>query len=401
MELHYRTGLSLLFIGFLLSSCVDSSKLEKIPLMGEIAAINEEYAPDKRVALFSVSAVKEEDTYILRGESNLPKAVEALKDDLKEKNVIFVDSITILPKADLEGKTKGIVTISVANIRSNAKHSAELATQATLGTPVNILKREGDWVLIQTPDKYISWVDSGAIVALSNEDFLQWKKAPKIIYTNTMGYVYSKIDKESQILSDVVAGGIMEFLSEEKGFYKVGFPDGRKGFVLKTEVMKYDNWISNLNPTGENLVATSKKFMGLPYLWGGTSTKGVDCSGFTKSIYFLNGMVIPRDASQQVNTGKSIDSVKNFKDLQKGDLLFFGRKRTDSTKERVVHVGMWIGNKEFIHSSGSGRVQIGSVDSKAANYDAFNVDRYLRTKRILKEKDKALVNLANTPIFKD
>jgi len=181
----------------------------------------------------------------------------------------------------------------------------------------------------------------------------------------------------------------------------VRFPDGREGFVLKSEATDYDTWISNLNTTEDTLVETSKKFLGLPYLWGGTSTKGVDCSGFTKTVYFLNAMVIPRDASQQVHTGKEIDSAKNFSALQKGDLLFFGRKRTDSTKEKVVHVGMWIGNSEFIHSSGAGRVQIGSIDSAAANYDAFNVDRYLRSKRLLKEEDTALLNLASTPIFKD
>ena len=92
------------------------------------------------------------------------------------------------------------------------------------------------------------------------------------------------------------------------------------------------------------LVETSKTLMGVPYLWGGTSTKGVDCSGFTKTIYYLNGMVIPRDASQQVHTGKLIDSVTNFDALEKGDLLFFGRKATDTGTEKVVHVGMWIGN---------------------------------------------------------
>ncbi|WP_291870937.1 NlpC/P60 family protein [Maribacter sp.] len=396
-----RARLALLFIGILISSCIETPKIEKAPLLDEIAEVKAEYAPDKRVAIFAIAAFNTEGAYILKGESNLPRAIQELKENLKEQNITFIDSISVLPKEELEGKTKGVVTISVANIRSNPKHSAELATQATLGTPVNILKREGDWVLIQTPDKYISWVDSGAIVALMKDEFLRWKKVPKIIYTQTMGYVYSGADRDTQVVSDIVAGSVLELVKQDARFYEVRFPDGRKGFVIKAEALDYESWISKINPTEESLVATSKKFMGLPYLWGGTSTKGVDCSGFTKSIYFLNGMVIPRDASQQVNTGKAIDSIKNFKNLQKGDLLFFGRKRTDSTKERVVHVGMWIGNNEFIHASGSGRVQIGSIDNKAANFDADNLERYLCSKRILKEKDNALVNLVNTPVFKD
>ena len=401
MPLFYRTTLVLLFIGIVVSSCVEIPKTEEVPLLEEIAKIKAEFAPDKRVAMFAITAVKNKETYTLKGESNVPNAVQILKETLKERNINFIDSISLLPNTELKGKTKGVVTISVANIRSTPKHSAELATQATLGTPINILKRKGDWVLIQTPDKYISWVDSGAIVSFSKNEFLQWKKAVKIIYTNTIGYVYSITDKDSQVVSDIVAGSVLELIGEEHGFYQVRFPDGRKGFVLKSEASDYQNWISTINPTEESLVATSKKFMGLPYLWGGTSTKGVDCSGFTKSIYFLNGMVIPRDASQQVHTGKAIDSVQNFKELQKGDLLFFGRKKTASTKERVVHVGMWIGSNEFIHASGSGRVQIGSIDAEASNYDSINLKRYLRSKRILKEEDNALVNLANTPIFKD
>ena len=157
-------------------------------------------------------------------------------------------------------------------------------------------------------------------------------------------------------------------------------------------------FVKNLNPTVESLVSTGKTLIGVPYLWGGTSTKGVDCSGFTKTIYFLNGMVIPRDASQQVHTGILIDSTKNFDNLVKGDLLFFGRKATDSTAEKVVHVGMWIGDNEFIHASG--RVRISSLEKASKNFDEYNLNRYLRTKRIFKQEGKGLIYLAKKPVFK-
>ena len=281
-------------------------------------------------------------------------------------------------------------------MRSKPKHSAELATQATLGTPVKVLKKDGGWYYIQTPDKYLSWVDDGGITLMNNAEAQNWKKAPKIIYTETYGHAYADTNKSS-IVSDLVAGNLLKVEKNEGDFYQVIFPDGRKAYVLKEHAQDYYKWRATLNATPDDLVATSKRFMGVPYLWGGTSTKGMDCSGFTKTIYFLNGMVIPRDASQQVHAGKFIDDKQNFEDLRKGDLLFFGTKATDSTKERVVHVGMWIGNNEFIHESNMARIS--SMDPNAPNFDEWNRNRYLRTKRILHETDKDLIDLTKTPFF--
>ncbi len=386
------------FVLFLFIGCKNDAIKEEA-LTGEILSIKTKYAPDKRVALFNIEAIKRNESYVLKGESNLPEAVIALKDSLKAAKINVVDSIQILPSAELHGKTFGLITISVANLRSNPKHSAELATQALLGTPVKLLKKEGSWALIQTPDNYLSWVDDGGIVEMSSSELAFWKSNPKIIYTNISGSTYLSTDTQSQVVSDIVAGGILELLVEEKDFFKVKYPDNRIAFVSKNEAQLYDDWLQKTKPTAASLIATSKKLLGLPYLWGGTSTKGVDCSGFTKTVYFLNGMVIPRDASQQVNTGELTDETKDFDKLLPGDLLFFGRKVTDSTLEKVVHVGMWIGNNEFIHASG--QVKISSMDKDSPNFDADNLNRYLRSKRIINSEDVSLINLIKTPVFKD
>ncbi|MEP3210941.1 MAG: NlpC/P60 family protein [Maribacter sp.] len=381
----------------LLTACVETPKEENL-LAEHLQEVKAKFAPDKRVALFEVTAKLKGDLVVLKGESNLPDAVTALKEKLNGENLAFIDSIQLLPSQEVQGKTNGLINNSVSNLRSNPKHSAELATQATLGTPVQIYKREGDWYYVQTPDKYLSWVDNGGIISLSDEEHNSWKSAEKIIYTKTYGHSYTEPDARSQVVTDLVAGGVLEFLNEQNDYYAVKYPDGRIGYVSKNESQPYEQWIAAMNATGESLIATSKTLVGVPYLWGGTSTKGMDCSGFTKTIYFLNGMVIPRDASQQVHTGKQIDEHKNFAHLEKGDLLFFGRKATDSTKEKVVHVGMWIGNNEFIHASN--QVRVSSMDSKAENFDEYNLNRYLRSKRILREKDKDLIDLKRTPLFK-
>lgn len=376
-------------------ACSDSKK-EANTIANSIQEIKTEFAPDKRVALFDVSVEKTGDNYTLKGESDMAHAITTFKEKLALHKIDFVDSIQLLPAADLGEFTNAVVNISVANLRSNPKHSAELGTQAILGTPLKVLKKEGEWYYIQTPDKYLSWVDEGGITLMNANRFNEWQSGDKIIFTKTYGHAYDD-ESEKSIVSDLVAGDVLKFVKLADNHFVAAFPDGRIASVRNNEAENYMGWLENLNLSPDNLVATSQRLMGVPYLWGGTSTKGMDCSGFTKTIYLLNGMVIPRDASQQVHTGKQIDDTQNFENLEKGDLLFFGRKATETTKEKVVHVGMWIGNNEFIHASN--RVRVSSVDSNATNFDEYNLNRYLRSKRILKEEDKDLIHLKKNSIY--
>lgn len=392
----YQRTLILIFTALNMACGVNLK--EKEVLINEVEIVKNTFAPDKRTALFNISIVESPSMLTLTGESNLPFAVDSLRIVLKAKNIKFNDEIRILPTADLNGKTNAVITISAANLRSNPKHSAELATQAILGTTVHVLKNEGGWYLIQTPDKYLAWVDAGGIALMNNKELTQWESKEKIIYTKTYGHAFATSNSKNRV-SDLVAGSILTLLDIDEGSYKVQFPDGRMAFVPMNSAEVYNTWLQNLSLEEDALVETSKTLMGVPYLWGGTSTKGVDCSGFTKTIYFLNGMVIPRDASQQIHTGSSIDSLSNFDALRKGDLLFFGKKATDSTAEKVVHVGMWIGDNQFIHSSDM--VRISSVDKNSPNYDEYNVNRYLRTKRLLKEKDKNSIELTKATEIKD
>jgi len=394
--MHFKSVLLLTTVGILFSCnpvVEENNEVQKL-----IATIKTKVAPDKRVALFAIEAIKQNNTLVLKGESNLPNGVKELLRSLSQKNFPYVDSITMLPAKELADSTRAVINISVANLRSRPKHSAELATQATLGTPVKVLKKQGEWYYIQTPDNYLSWVDKGGITVMPAQRFTQWKAQDKVVYTKTYGHAYTGANKK-EIVSDLVAGNILALIKRTEDYYEVSYPDGRMAFISKNEAESYTGWVKDRVPEPKKLVATAKKFMGVPYLWGGTSTKGMDCSGFTKTIYFLNGMVIPRDASQQVHTGKVIDTVQDFSALQQGDLLFFGRKATATTPEKVVHVGMWIGNNEFIHASEM--VRVSSMDADAENYDAYNKNRYLRTKRLVKEQDDALLSLSQMALFKD
>ncbi|TPE46297.1 C40 family peptidase [Pontibacter mangrovi] len=362
-------------------------------MAAQIDSVRQEYAPDKRVALFNV----EQRGQVLAGETNMPEAKQELLEKLKAANITFVDSIQVLPEAELEGKAYGVIALSVANLRSEPKHPAELATQATMGTPVQVFKKERGWYLVQTPDKYLAWVDDRGVSLMDKAAFDNWQNSPKVLYTKPYGFALEAASANAGSVSDLVYGDVLALEKQQGDFYAVSFPDGRKGFVPVDESVKYEEWVGSRQPNGDNLVSTSKQLLGLPYLWGGTSMKGVDCSGFTKTVYFMNGLVLPRDASQQVHIGELVDTSNGWDNMQPGDLLFFGVPAKDGKPERVVHVGMWIGgNQEFIHSAG--RVRISSMNPEAENFDEPELKRFLRAKRVTPED--AVVDLRETALYK-
>jgi hypothetical protein len=385
---------------FVLFSCnIPDDNFEKYTTINQ--NIQKKYAPDKRVTIYDISLIAHQDFLVLKGESDQPKAIEELKLELINNGAQIIDSIILLPDASVGNLKHGVINNSVANIRSKPTHAAELATQALLGTGVKVLKRRGSFYLVQVSDGYISWVDHGGMVLMNESDYIEWHSAKKLIYTKTVGNVYQEENDNFTVLSDIVLGAQLKYLNQGSDFFKVEYPDNRIGYIKKEEAQLYDDWIQNVKPSGELLEKYARDFLGSPYLWGGTSTKGMDCSGFTKTVYLLNGFIIPRDASQQIHAGKVVDEHLNFEGLEKGDLMFFGTKATDYNIQRVTHVGIWLGNGkgEFIHSAS--KVRLSSIHPESVYYDEPNKNRYLGSKRYLGNPDKLITNLKTDKIITD
>ncbi len=345
-----------------------------------IEQTRKKYAPDKRTAIFQV----ELDSSRLVGKTNLLSAKKDLLNRLKNNGHEFQDGIRVLPDGDVGERCFGFVNISVANLRKDPKEQAEMVTQALLGTYLKVFDKDRYWFQVQTVDGYIGWVEGMTIHRMNKIEAEKYEKTLKIIYQKPYGFSYSD-SLQTTTISDLTWGDLLMVNNVLNDYYEVLYPDNRKAFIPKNEAIYYDDWIKNLSTSADKLVQTAKQMMGLPYLWGGTSWKGVDCSGFTRLIYQQNGILLPRDASQQVHSGELINTDKGFENLKIGDLLFFGEKATTEKPERIVHVGMWIGEGRFIHSSGM--VKIGSFDKDSPQYDAINSNRYIRTKRILGSKN--------------
>jgi len=372
-------------ISFSVSAQTDSAKYAAV-----FAQVKKQYAPDSRSVLFKTEINK--DTLLV--ESSSQEAINAFLQQSKDIKRLAIKT-NLLPDSKLKGKIYGVTNLSVANNRKTPSHSAELVTQMLLGTPVQVLKRENGYYIVRSPEGYISYVDPTGIELMDQQTFNAWKASDKIVYTADLGFAYISPVVGSTRVSDLVKGNILQVLKEENGYYKVAFPDQRIGFILKSETQPYKQWLSRPVPTADQILTTAKTLMGVPYLWGGTSNKGVDCSGFTRTSYFLNGIIIPRDASQQALVGTEVDITENdeisldkcLKNLKPGDLLFFSSAKRKGVKGgRVTHTAIYMNNLEYIQSSGM--VMISSLDPKAANYDEGHGVGLVSARRMLTDVGK-------------
>ena len=139
-----------------------------------------------------------------------------------------------------------------------------------------------------------------------------WKKSSRVIYLENTGWLYDSPADNSGVVGDLVGGSIIEKIGQSNGYVSVVLPDGRKGFVEKKKVMDFDDWKNTVSCTEESVCNVAKTFLGLPYLWGGSSSKAVDCSGFVQSVYFMNGLILQRDASLQALHGSSVDITERL-----------------------------------------------------------------------------------------
>ena len=344
-----------------------------------ILTVKSKYSTDARTSIFDIkSHTKANGKVILTGKTNLIEAYEAIKKIFSERNFFFTDSIKLLPDLTMNEKLYGVITNSVSNHRTKPLYTSELATQSLLGTPVDILEKSGNWYLVQTPDNYISWVDYGGIQLMNKAEINSWLNTRKIVFWKQYGQSYKEPNVKSQTVSDLVICNVLKYVSTKGKFIQVEYPDGRLAYVKKTDCRDYEEWLKNANPTPENILKSAYQFMGLPYLWGGSSSKAVDCSGFTKMVYLMNGLIIQRDASQQALYGEFLVSNSRFENIKPADLLFFGEKDADSNTISVIHVGLYLGNLDFIHAAGF--VRVNSFNQSSPVFSQYRENSFLHAK---------------------
>lgn len=327
-----------------------------------ITEVKGQCAPDARQVVFEITATQGSDGIVLKGNTSEADAYNTLTSRLGEDGITYVDSINIYPT-----DSWAQVRIPAASLRTAGRHAAEMATQAILGTPLRVLEKGREWWRVQTPDGYIAYVPSSSVVSKTPEEMERWRNAQRYIVTSPWQirvYDSPTATGPRNVVTDLVNGCIVEVEGPrpvvENGRLYLRLPDGRKGYADLRDFKTIEAWAAQ-DFNSDQILDIAYSMEGTPYLWGGTSTKALDCSGLAKVSYFSNGIILMRDASQQATTGTRIEA-SDWRSNQAGDLLFFGNARTG----KVTHVAIYDHDGNYVHSSG--RVKRNSVDPESDSY---------------------------------
>ncbi len=357
---YLRVGIILL--GMLLA-CKPSVKVIE-EFQHRVAKIQQRWVPDPTLDVFTAKLMQRHGQWILRGETTRPEAhaaTVALVDSLV--GTTFVDSLVVLPDPILGDSVYGIVTVSVAHLREEPRHAAQLVDQAILGDELRLLKQKGGWYLVQTHYHYLGWMRRESLVRTDARGLTRWRNHPRVRVTHLFAIIHSLPQKQSEPVSDAVLNARLRQIARKGNWIQVVLPDGRQGYIAAHTVAADVQINLPRERLRKAIVQTARRMMGIPYLWGGNSSKGNDCSGFTQTVFFANGIQLPRDARQQALVGDTIQPDPTFSNVLPGDLLFFG------SKNHITHVGISLGGKTFIHQSGY--VHINSLDTASAQYSAY------------------------------
>jgi len=216
----------------------------------------------------------------------------------------------------------GICLLTVIPMRKLPSHKSEMINQVLFGETFKVVEKKENWSLVKlSHDNYIGWISNSQYKKTSN------KKTDSYISNK----IYCNI-KINHIKQQLVLGSFIPKNELEQEELQIDF---QLNFL---EINNFDSWLEKI----------AKKYLSTPYLWGGRTTLGIDCSGFTQMVYRFFKINLPRDSHQQAKKGKKI----NFKNCKVGDLAFF------EEKNKITHVGIILKHQRIIHSSGKVRIDL-------------------------------------------
>ena len=239
----------------------------------------------------------------------------------------------------------GICNLSIVPLRFEASDASEMVSQVLYGEIFKIIEQRKSWSKIRLAfDKYEGWIDNKQYIEITEDEY-------KNLY-----------QQDLRLSSDLV-----EFIQDKNNhLYPISLGSSLNGLSLLDHT--FDGRFSDKKRPKEALIETAFSYLNAPYLWGGKTPFGIDCSGFTQMVYKLNGYKILRDASQQATQG---DALSFIEESEPGDLAFF-----DNNEGNIVHVGIIMKDNYIIHAHG--KVRIDRLDHSGI----YNVDSKMHTHKL-------------------
>ncbi len=346
-----------------------------------------------------------------------------------------------------EGKRLAVVELSTSYMRQKPDYESALETQELMGTVVEIVGEDGYWREIVSPQPYRAWVTEKGLVEMSAQEIEAYNAAAKYMFTGLYGHIYTEPSEKAATICDLVGGDVLRAVGKDgkalKGAIDAGKDISRKADdgnkIRKTDdrnkihkALTKGKWAAVMLPSGmtgwvkkdmlkplgeridirqgdsaeglisaqkmEDIIASAMRLIGSPYLWGGMSAKGVDCSGLVRISSIMNDVLLPRNASQMIKCGTEVEILRpaspaqndrevaqaGIRNLKRGDLVFFGTPATAEKPMRVTHVGIYLGNDRIIHSSH--KVRINSLIPGDEDYYE-NAHRLIAARRLVNISD--------------
>ncbi len=307
-----------------------------------VEAVRRELAPEPRTAIFEVRADLREDGVAFTGVTTESAAVDELVRRARAlaRPEAIADEVVRLPDPALGDRVWAVVRASVAPVHGAPDVRATQVSQYVLGARLELLLAAGRWYRVRGEDGYLGWVNRGYIAPGDARWVHGWEASVGGRAAVSLGA--ELVDEAGATLVRLPWGARVA----HDGNGRCILPDGRAAALGAGELVPAAELPRRFPPAGEAIVASALRWLGTPYLWGGVTMGGVDCSGFVQAVCRLHGLPLPRDAELQVAVGTRVDAGPAFEKLRPGDLLFF-----TEVPGRITHVGLSMGGARLVHSA--------------------------------------------------
>jgi hypothetical protein len=319
---------------------------------------------DPKVTCFEVEGKVESGNIMLSGRVSLPEYRDGLVSILTAMNLQNIkDEIVVLPDKKLGNKTFAIASTTGVPFYSRTTGLKEQLTESILGETIYLLAEDsaGNYYYAQSGSGYLGWIEKKNVISMTQSAFHKWQQKPRVVFLKE--YNIRKIK--------IPIGTILPITDKQQ----IVLPDGQKIAVAND----YFRIVSQTDQFGKKIIATAKQFLGTPYVWGGNTKAGIDCSGFVQIVFRANGINLARDADEQAINGQLIGFRGYTEDMLPGDTLYFA-----GHNGRITHTGIYLGNNEFIHATDP-HVMISSLDPQAKNYSEKHAKGFVLARRIIRE----------------